>query len=503
MRGVLLWAGFIFALLLLILGWWKLPLLIFVVCGGLCLHSFLFKKDWRLGYALIVVFSLILLFVAGEELAFAEPGKSTWVALIEGALLVALGVLINAASYGFTSIVYVEAGQEKTAALRHGWMARHILSAFKPIIGMGRAFMIATGLYPLSVQVIKEGKTVFPPGAQLGLFGPSFMVVNKGDVVVTESFGKIRRIAGGTFFISDNFESVLAAIDMRTQTEDLPVENLLTRDGVKVNALILLRYRIRRGEERDTSPVADPFPIDREAILAAAFEVDDWQRAVQDQTILITQEVVARYTLDDISDPAMRRTASGVSSPREEVVGEIRSQLESDVEPWGVEILELAIKDVEIAKRQPDVLRSVRRYREVTWERAIRELRAETDRLVNVITAEGDRAAIEERARARETLERVLNTAMADNLGQFLQAVTAPGAKEVDPELLSRYVAVLEKVTWLLHSGDSAGIYMVELLEKIAENPQTTTLFLPSEIPAPPGFGGRRGTWSPPSTTEP
>ncbi len=515
MRGVLLCAGFIFALLLLILGWWTLPLLIFVIFSALCLRSFLFSEDWRLGYILIVAFSLVLLFVAGEELAFAVPGKSAGAALIEGALLVALGVLINFAAYGFTSIIYVEAGhveagEKPTATLRHGWMSQHLLSAFTPIIGMGRAFMIATGLYPLSVHVIKDGKSTFPlpkkeGGDTLGLLGPSFVVVNKGTVVVTERFGRFKRIAD-RFFTSEPFEYSMAAINVRPQTDAVKVEGLLTRDGVAVEVELLVRYQIRRGSAEgryDEFTWDDLLAYDPEAVLAAAFKVDDWQKAVRDQTVLRAQEVVARYTLDDISDPAMRRTASGVSSPREEVVEEIRERLESDVAQWGVEILEMAIKDVEIARRQPGVLRTVRRYREVTWERAIRELRAETDRLVTIIAAEGDRAAIEERARAQETLERVLNAALADNLRQFLQAVTKPEVEGVDKKLLTRYVAALEKVTWLLHSGDSVGIYMVELLEKIAENPETTTTFLPSGISISPSIEGRGSPRLPSGIPEP
>ncbi len=497
MPKVLLWLGFICALLLLVLGLWWFPLLIFLLCSAISIYYLLYRQDDRLGYFLATFFSLILLAAAGARLALAAPEKNLLVALLDGVLLMGLGLAINYAVYGFTSLIYVEAGYfaddgKHPAALRHGWLGQHLLSAFTPIIGMGRAFMVATGLYPLSVHVIKEGKSRFPPGDTLGLLGPSFVVVNKGDVVVTERFGRLRRVAD-RFFISEPFEYTMAAINVRPQTDPVEVEDLLTRDGVEVDIELMVRYQIRRGAvdgRRDEFTWEDRLAYDPDAVLDAAFKVKDWQQAVRDQAKLLTQEVVARYTLDDISDPAMRRTTSGASSPREEVVDEIRRRLDNDVARWGVELLDLAIEKVEV---QNEALRPVRDYRQVSWERAIGELRAETERLVGVIEAKGVQEATEFRAEAQSRFEQIMNAAMAENLGQFLQAVT-DGGGEIDAELLQRYIAVLEKVSWLIHKGDAEAIYTIETMEKIAESAEgRTTLFMPSGVTLPPGIPGRRG----------
>ncbi len=486
-----LWLGFIGAVLLLLLGWWEFPLLIFILCAGITLHHSLFREDWPMGYILTVLFGVVLLLIAG---LFAQPERVSISPWLDGLLLAGLGLLIFEAAFGLTSLIYVEMGLGNARFLRQRLLGRRIMQIFEGVIGMRRAFMLSTAMYPLSVHVISEGKSVFPEGSKLRDLGPSLVVVNKGDAVITERFGRFRRIAG-RFFMSDDFEYIVAVVDLYPQTDSVEVEDLLTRDGVEVDIELLVRYRVRRGSvdgRYDEFAWDDLLAYDPEAVLAAAFKVDDWQQAVRDQAKLLAQEIVARYTLDDISDPAMRRTTSGTSSPREEVVDEIRRRLEADVERWGVEIMDLAIEKVEV--QTDEALRPVRDYRQISWERAIRQLQAETERLVNVIEARGEQEATEFRAEARRRLEQVMNATMAENLGQFLQAVT-DGGGVIDPALLQRYVAVLEKVSWLLHQGDPRAIYTIELMEKIAETPKEdrATLFMPSDITLPPGIPGQKG----------
>lgn len=150
-------------------------------------------------------------------------------------------------------------------------------------------------------------------------------------------------------------------VDQRVVTLTIPPQEVITRDNVpaRVNAVVMFQ-------------VVDPL----KAILA----VENFAVATSQIAQTTLRSLLGRADLDTLL------------AHREDLNSDLRTIIEKQTEPWGVEVRVVEIKDVEIPE---------------SMQRAMaREAEAERERRAKVINARGELQASEELREAAETLSK-------------------------------------------------------------------------------------------------
>jgi regulator of protease activity HflC (stomatin/prohibitin superfamily) len=150
-------------------------------------------------------------------------------------------------------------------------------------------------------------------------------------------------------------------VDQRVVTLTIPPQEVITRDNVpaRVNAVVMFQ-------------VVDPL----KAILA----VENYAVATSQIAQTTLRSLLGRADLDTLL------------AHREDLNSDLRTVIEKQTEPWGVQVRVVEIKDVEIPE---------------SMQRAMaREAEAERERRAKVINARGELQASEELRQAAETLSK-------------------------------------------------------------------------------------------------
>jgi regulator of protease activity HflC (stomatin/prohibitin superfamily) len=150
-------------------------------------------------------------------------------------------------------------------------------------------------------------------------------------------------------------------VDQRLVTLTIPPQEVITRDNVpaRVNAVVMFQ-------------VVDP--------LRAILAVENYAVATSQIAQTTLRSLLGRADLDTLL------------AHRENLNSDLRTIIEKQTEPWGVEVRVVEIKDVEIPE---------------SMQRAMaREAEAERERRAKVINARGELQASEELRQAAETLSK-------------------------------------------------------------------------------------------------
>ena len=153
----------------------------------------------------------------------------------------------------------------------------------------------------------------------------------------------------------------LIRVDQRLVTLTIPPQEVITRDNVpaRVNAVVMFQ-------------VTDP--------LKAVLTVENYAMATSQIAQTTLRSLLGRADLDNLL------------AHREDLNSDLRTIIEIQTEPWGIQVRVVEIKDVEIPE---------------SMQRAMaREAEAERERRAKVINARGELQASEELRQAAETLSR-------------------------------------------------------------------------------------------------
>lgn len=220
------------------------------------------------------------------------------------------------------------------------------------------AVLVALVLVAVSVRILREYErgVVFRLGRLRGPLGP----------------GLVRVLPG---------VDSLVRVDLRVVTLTIPPQEVITRDNVpaRVNAVVMFRV---------TDPVRSVMAVENHAVATSQIA----------QTTL--RSVVGRADLDTLL------------AHRADLNEDLARTIDTQTEPWGVQVHVVEIKDVEI----PEAM-----------QRAMaREAEAERERRAKVINARGELQASEELRQAAETLSR----APASLQLRYLQTLLELGADQ-------------------------------------------------------------------------
>ncbi|MDH5723098.1 MAG: slipin family protein [Alphaproteobacteria bacterium] len=189
-------------------------------------------------------------------------------------------------------------------------------------------------------------------------------------------------------------------VDMRIRTEDIPPQDVISKDNVSVKVNAIVFYR-----------VVDPGH--------AVNKVEDFSMATSQLAQTTLRSVLGKHDLDEML------------SKREELNEAVQEILDTQTEGWGVKITNVEIKNVDI---DPTMVRAIAKQAE-----------AERDRRAKIINAEGELQAAKQLDEAAEILAKRPETMQLRYLGTMSEFTNSKGNTIVLP-LPMDLLSVLNKI---------------------------------------------------------
>jgi regulator of protease activity HflC (stomatin/prohibitin superfamily) len=174
---------------------------------------------------------------------------------------------------------------------------------------------------------------------------------------------RLGRVVGargpGLFFIIPLVDQ-MTKVNMQVVTEDIPPQDIITRDNVTVTVNAVAYYR-----------VIDP--------VRAIVDVQNYQFATSQISQTTLRSIIGQADLDELL------------INRDEINSRLQVIIDEETNPWGVKVTNVEVKDVELPE---------------TMRRAMaRQAEAERDRRAKVINAQGEKEAALTLSEAARDLE--------------------------------------------------------------------------------------------------
>lgn len=282
----------------------------------------------------------------------------------------------------------------------------------------------------------------------LRIGGPGRVIVDKGDVAVTELNGRFHRILPTGMHGLARFERVRAILDLRSQEREQSGVSLVTRDGIEIRTDVGVTFRIMPGEEPATK--SRPFPFDRDAVRRAAYTetvlidgaVSTWESVALITAIDKLQLAVASYRLDEIIYPD-----NPPANPHVALRNEVTEQARPTARQSGIEILQVRLGRLEA----PEPVTNQRiRYWQAFWEKERR-----------ISEADGTAEALAEVELARAEAESEMLQAIVEGMNQAQLENQQSGSRGL---VALRLIEILEK---LAHNSRQFSPLSVDLLPQL------------------------------------
>jgi len=177
-------------------------------------------------------------------------------------------------------------------------------------------------------------------------------------------------------------------VDMRIRTEDVPSQDVISKDNVSVKVNAVLYYR-----------VIDPG--------MAVNKVEDFIMATSQLAQTTLRSVLGKHEMDEML------------TKRDQLNHDIQEILDTQTEGWGIKVTNVEIKNVDI---DPTMVRAIAKQAE-----------AERERRAKIINAEGELQAAEKLDEAAEILAKRPETMQLRYLGTMAEFTNAKGNTIVLP----------------------------------------------------------------------
>ncbi len=186
---------------------------------------------------------------------------------------------------------------------------------------------------------------------------------------------------GLKFLIAPGFIDKMVKIDMRTVALDVPTQDVITQDNISIKVNAVVYYKV-------TDPVK------------AVTAISDFRYATSQMAQTTLRSVLGQCPMDQLL------------SHRDEINLKIKTIVDDQTEPWGIEIANVEVKDIDLPE---------------TMQRAMaRQAEAERDRRAKIINAEGEFQASQKLVEAAQVME---GHPMAMQM-RYLQTVVEVGSEK-------------------------------------------------------------------------
>jgi regulator of protease activity HflC (stomatin/prohibitin superfamily) len=275
-----------------------------------------------------------------------------------------------------------------------------------------------------ALQIVQDGQVVYsmPPSDNFRMPGPGMLVIRSGSAGVLERSGKITRIVGPGFYLTESFEHLSAIVDLSLQSNSWKLEDVLTKDSVPLEVDITVQYRIMIDQPALIKNAE--YRLDEDRVRRAVLTTADWRQQTRFVAESILRDTIASRILDEIYDPRGLRLSSGSGdAPRVPLQHELRRRLGRESQRWGVEIVRVTLDKITLPDRVRE--RMIEAW-DVTWydvvevDRALTEARKLYLEAVNEARARLEAAGID-RETAKVEAERTLIEAEAKADARILE----------------------------------------------------------------------------------
>lgn len=216
----------------------------------------------------------------------------------------------------------------------------------------------------------------------------SVKIVKEYDRGIVYTFGKFSGTRGpGLRFVFPGIQQMVT-VDMRIRTEDIPTQDVISRDNVSVKVNAVVYYRI----------IEPAYAINR---------VEDFRSATSQLAQTTLRSVLGKHDLDDML------------SKRDQLNKDVQDILDQQTDGWGVKVTNVEIKHVDI---DPTMVRAIAKQAE-----------AERERRAKIINAEGELQAAQQLDEAATILARRPETMQLRYLGTLGEFTNAKGSTIVLP----------------------------------------------------------------------
>jgi regulator of protease activity HflC (stomatin/prohibitin superfamily) len=242
-------------------------------------------------------------------------------------------------------------------------------------------------------------------------------------------FGRVVRVGGPGWCIVLPFIEKPTIVDLRTQTIDVPKQEVITKGNIEIGIDAVIYLKVGR---------------EKESVVKSVVEVEDYRTASRLFVIASLRDVLGNMTLNEIITQIDRVNIN------------LKNNLKEITQAWGIVVENVEIKDVDIPKTVLDAMH--------------REKAAEQDRLSRMEGAKAHEYEIETVKRAAEHLS---DKAMAYYYIRALEKLgEGKSTKFMFPMELSRLAESIGK-------GAQSGQNLDNLFQKYA--PAVTSLLSKSE----------------------
>ncbi len=221
----------------------------------------------------------------------------------------------------------------------------------------------------------------------IGLFA-SVRIIQEYERGVIYTFGRYTSNRGPGIQIIIPVAQRVLLVDMRIRTEDIPSQDVISKDNVSVKVNAVVYYR-----------VVDPG--------LAVNKVEDFIIATSQLAQTTLRSVLGKHEMDEML------------SKRDQLNQDIQEILDHQTEGWGIKVTNVEIKNVDL---DPTMVRAIAKQAE-----------AERERRAKIINAEGELQAAQKLDEAAEILAQRPETMQLRYLGTLAEFTNAKGSTIVLP----------------------------------------------------------------------
>lgn len=186
-----------------------------------------------------------------------------------------------------------------------------------------------------------------------------FKILREYERGVVFTLGRFTRVAGPGLVIIIPIIQQMVKVDLRTFVEDVPSQDVISRDNVSVKVNAVIYYRIVDAEK-------------------AIINVEDFRAATSQLAQTTLRSVLGKHELDEML------------AERDKLNEDIQVILDEQTDAWGIKVANVEIKHVDIDE---SMVRAIARQAE-----------AERYRRAKIINAEGEQQAAEKLVEAGRML---------------------------------------------------------------------------------------------------
>lgn len=201
------------------------------------------------------------------------------------------------------------------------------------------------------------------------------------------------------------FFQQMQKVDMRIRTEDIPSQDVISKDNVSVKVNAVVYYR-----------VVDPG--------RAINRVEDFRSATSQLAQTTLRSVLGKHDLDDML------------SKRDQLNADVQDILDSQTDGWGIKVTNVEIKHVDI---DPTMVRAIAKQAE-----------AERSRRAKIINAKGELQAavqLDEAATILANRPETMQLRYLGTLGEFTNSKSSTIVLPMPMDLLASATKILGKTT--------------------------------------------------------